>query len=63
MGAKSGRATVKRALEPDHRTYDKRACHSADDYEIIVTHPPASFSRSGSRQSGRLFSLSIMRPI
>jgi len=44
MGAKSGRATVKRALKPDHSADDERACHSADDYEIIVVHKYASFS-------------------
>ncbi len=38
MGAKSGRATVKRALKSDHSADDEGTCHSADDYEIIVTH-------------------------
>jgi hypothetical protein len=38
MGAKSGRATVKRALKSDHSADDEGAHHPADDYEIVVTH-------------------------
>jgi hypothetical protein len=29
---------VKRALKSDHSADDEGACHSADDYEIIVAH-------------------------
>jgi hypothetical protein len=38
VGAKSGRATVKRALKSDHSADDEGARHPANDYEIIVTH-------------------------
>jgi hypothetical protein len=38
MGAKSGRATVKRALKSNHSADGEGTCHPADDYEIIVTH-------------------------
>jgi hypothetical protein len=38
VSTKTGGATVKGSLKPDQRSDYERARHSADDYEIIVSH-------------------------
>jgi len=38
VSAETGGATVKRSLEPDQRSDNERAGHSADDYQVIVAH-------------------------
>jgi hypothetical protein len=43
VGAKPGGTPVKGALKPDQRADNEGACHSTDDYEIIVAHGLTSF--------------------
>jgi len=43
MSTKSGGAAVKGSLKPDQRADHEGTYHSADDYQVLVSHRNAPF--------------------